>query len=203
MTGSRFDTARKWFPLGVLGIFTVSLVATRCGGPDSGATTSEPNPSVVTVTQSIVAGQDNRQDNDNPGSSGDGSTAPPAQNDPAATPGNAAGQSNATGPADDDIDTCTLADLPSQASVTVRLIRSGGPFPALSERSDGATFYNNERRLPIQPKRTYYREYTVLTPGENDRGERRIVTGGNPAANPPEWYYTGDHYESFCKLTNP
>lgn len=198
MTDSRFDKAQKWFPLAVLGLFSVSLVATRCGGPESGSTTSEPNPTVVTVTQSVVAGQNNGQDNANAGSPGDNSAALPAQNDQAA-PGNAAGQTNATGPAADEIDTCTLADLPSQAAVTVRLIRSGGPFPY--PRTDGTTFYNNERRLNVQEKRTYYREYTVPTPGENDRGERRIVTGGNPAASPPEWYYTGDHYESFCRLS--
>jgi guanyl-specific ribonuclease Sa len=45
------------------------------------------------------------------------------------------------------------------------------------------------------PKRQsgFYREYTVPTPGESDRGARRLVTGGGTA----ELYYTGDHYVSF------
>lgn len=82
------------------------------------------------------------------------------------------------------------ADLPSEAMVTLALIRDGGPFPY---RKDGTVFQNRERLLPLKP-RGYYREYTVPTPGARDRGARRIVTGGNP---PEVYYYTEDHYRSF------
>ena len=82
----------------------------------------------------------------------------------------------------------TLDELPPEALDTLDLIESDGPFPF--ER-DGITFQNRERLLP-QKSRGYYREYTVITPWENDRGARRIIAGANG-----ELYYTDDHYESF------
>jgi guanyl-specific ribonuclease Sa len=83
--------------------------------------------------------------------------------------------------------------LPAEAVDTLRLIERGGPYPYAR---DGTVFQNRERRLPDQP-RGYYREYTVPTPGENDRGARRIVTGGDP---PEVYYYTDDHYGSFREV---
>lgn len=83
--------------------------------------------------------------------------------------------------------------LPREALVTLDLIERGGPFPY---RKDGTVFQNRERMLPERP-RGYYREYTVPTPGENDRGARRIVTGGHP---PEVYYYTADHYRSFRRI---
>lgn len=83
--------------------------------------------------------------------------------------------------------------LPPQAADVLRRIAAGGPF---QHRQDGSVFQNRERRLPRQP-RGYYREYTVDTPGESDRGARRIVTGGDP---PSEYYYTDDHYRSFTRF---
>ncbi len=83
--------------------------------------------------------------------------------------------------------------LPPEAVETLRLIATDGPFPY---DRDGATFQNREGRLPERP-RGYYREYTVRTPGEGDRGARRIVTGGDP---PTDFYYTDDHYRSFRRL---
>lgn len=83
--------------------------------------------------------------------------------------------------------------LPTEAHDTLGLIARGGPYP---HRQDGNVFQNRERRLPSQP-RGYYREYTVRTPGERDRGARRIVTGGNP---PREYFYTADHYRSFRRF---
>ncbi|WP_226961539.1 MULTISPECIES: ribonuclease [Streptomyces] len=80
-------------------------------------------------------------------------------------------------------------DLPSQAHDTLDLIAQGGPFPY---PQDGGTFYNREGLLPSQPT-GYYHEYTVETPGSDDRGARRIVTGDSYQ----EDYYTADHYESF------
>ncbi|MDG4863683.1 ribonuclease domain-containing protein [Streptomyces sp. T-3] len=79
-------------------------------------------------------------------------------------------------------------ELPPEAREMLRLIDAGGPF---RYDKDGATFGNYERVLPRQ-KRGYYREYTVRTPRERDRGARRIVTGKGG-----EFYYTDDHYETF------
>ena len=83
--------------------------------------------------------------------------------------------------------------LPAEAVETLQLIERGGPFPY---DRDGITFQNRERRLPERP-RGFYREYTVPTPGERDRGARRIVTGGDP---PEVYYYTDDHYRSFRRV---
>jgi len=83
--------------------------------------------------------------------------------------------------------------LPPEAVNVLERIARGGPFPF---RKDGTAFQNRERRLPVRP-RSYYREYTVPTPGERTRGARRIVTGGNP---PEVYYYSPDHYRSFRKI---
>jgi ribonuclease T1 len=93
----------------------------------------------------------------------------------------------------------SLATLPREARTTLELIKRGGPYPY---RKDGTVFGNRERLLPIQP-RGYYTEYTVPTPGERDRGARRIVAGAGPGGNPAtsgEYYYTGDHYRSFKRI---
>lgn len=84
-----------------------------------------------------------------------------------------------------------ISELPAQARDTLALIRTGGPFPF---SRDGSTFFNREGLLPQAP-RTYYREYTVITPGARDRGARRIVAGGGG-----ELYYTQDHYRSFRRI---
>ncbi|WP_372351893.1 ribonuclease domain-containing protein [Streptomyces sp. KL116D] len=80
------------------------------------------------------------------------------------------------------------SELPAEARQTLALIDAGGPFPY---DKDGSVFGNFEGELPKE-KRGYYREYTVRTPGERDRGARRIVVGRGG-----ETYYTDDHYESF------
>lgn len=85
------------------------------------------------------------------------------------------------------------AFLPPEATGTLALIASGGPYP---HRQDGSVFQNRERRLPERP-RGHYHEYTVPTPGLGHRGPRRIVTGGNP---PSEYWYTDDHYRSFRRF---
>lgn len=78
--------------------------------------------------------------------------------------------------------------LPSEARHTIELIHRGGPFPY---SRDGVVFGNREGLLPREPS-GYYREYTVTTPGQPDRGARRIITGREGAM-----YYTDDHYASF------
>jgi ribonuclease T1 len=84
-----------------------------------------------------------------------------------------------------------VADLPKEAQQTLKLIDKGGPYPY---SRDGIVYSNFEK---ILPKETggYYHEYTVKTPGEKDRGARRIVTGKNS-----ERYYTDDHYQSFRRI---
>jgi len=95
--------------------------------------------------------------------------------------------------------TCPLATLPPEATDTVRVIRSDGPFPY--PRNDGVVFGNREGHLPDQIK-GYYHEYTVITPGARNRSTRRIITGGSPLTNPPQYFYTGDHYDSFCLIND-
>lgn len=80
------------------------------------------------------------------------------------------------------------SELPVEARETLALIATGGPFPY---SRDGATFGNFERIMPRKSS-GYYKEYTVRTPGESDRGARRIVAG-----QAGEKYYTPDHYNSF------
>jgi ribonuclease T1 len=82
-------------------------------------------------------------------------------------------------------------DLPDEARATLELIDAGGPYPY--ER-DGVVFENREELLPDHPE-GYYREYTVPTPGADDRGARRIVAGEGS-----EFYYTADHYRSFVVI---
>lgn len=82
-------------------------------------------------------------------------------------------------------------ELPPEARETLALIAIDGPFPY--ER-DGAVFQNREGLLPGE-ERGYYHEYTVETPGSDDRGARRIVAGAEG-----ERYYTDDHYTSFRRV---
>ena len=94
-----------------------------------------------------------------------------------------------------------LADLPKEARTTHALILKGGPYPY---PKDGVTFGNFENNLPRQ-KRGYYREFTVPTPGAKNRGARRIVCGADSRDwnknAPAACWYTGDHYQSFQKVT--
>lgn len=78
--------------------------------------------------------------------------------------------------------------LPQQARDVLALIDKGGPY---QYRQDGTVFGNFEKVLPKQ-KRGHYHEFTVRTPGERDRGARRIVTGEGG-----EFFYTDDHYKTF------
>lgn len=102
--------------------------------------------------------------------------------------------SSSSSPSSDSEDgppTAQLAELPPEAAQTLELIDAGGPFP---EDRDGVTFENREDLLPDQPM-GYYREYTVPTPGSQDRGARRIIAGEGD-----ELYWTADHYGSFSRI---
>jgi ribonuclease T1 len=84
-----------------------------------------------------------------------------------------------------------VAELPVEARETLQVIKGNGPFPF---PRDGGVFNNFELVLP-EHQRGYYHEYTVATPGANNRGVRRIVCGPLP-----ECYYTADHYQTFKRI---
>ena len=90
-----------------------------------------------------------------------------------------------------DLPPISIDQLPGEALDTLDLIGSGGPYPF--DRDD-LVFENREGLLPDQ-ELGHYREYTVITPGENDRGARRIVAGADG-----ELFYTADHYSSFSEV---
>lgn len=87
--------------------------------------------------------------------------------------------------------------LPAEAHEVIEDIEAGGPYEY--PRNDGVTFGNREGLLPAEDP-GYYREFTVETAGLDHRGARRIVTGGPDERDPEHWYYTDDHYESFCEF---
>ena len=91
------------------------------------------------------------------------------------------------------------SSVPREVTEAVMLVRANGPY--LRPRDDGGTFGNRERLLPAKPN-GYYREYTVKAPGQRFPGPRRLITGGQAklGAEPAVWFYTADHYESFCEL---
>jgi len=92
--------------------------------------------------------------------------------------------------------TVVFDELPVQGRKVVKLIYQGGPF---RYDKDGSVFGNREKLLPAS-NRSYYREYTVQTPGERSRGARRIVCGGFVPTMPDACYYTDDHYASFRRI---
>ncbi|MET4542310.1 ribonuclease T1 [Arthrobacter bambusae] len=114
---------------------------------------------------------------------GGGLTAPTTTPEPGSASSSAAAVANPS-----TLPTINASQLPKEARQTLALIAKGGPYP-YSE--DGVNFRNFEGLLP---KKTsgFYKEYTVRTPGEPDRGARRIVVGKDAAK-----YYTADHYNSF------
>lgn len=125
------------------------------------------------------------------------------------TDGAGSGESGRTGraPAErtvsnqDDIsaqsDTCPVDMLPAQADDVIDRILTNQDH--IYSAHDGKHFGNYEGRLPRE-RGNYYREYTVDTPGLNHRGERRIIVGGGTEDDPDVWYYTDDHYETFCVI---
>lgn len=106
--------------------------------------------------------------------------------------GTSSQSSGTTGPSG--LPTVPVEELPPEGRETLDLVDAGGPFPY---RQDGATFYNREGLLP-QQRRGYYREYTVETPGSDDRGARRVVVGEGG-----DRYWTEDHYRSFEEIDEP
>ncbi|QCW51194.1 hypothetical protein FE634_13695 [Nocardioides dongxiaopingii] len=150
------------------------MATSRSGGPARSSLLSLVVVLVVAVGIWAINGGD-------PGTPTGNSGATPIATDPAAP----------AAPARDD-GTVALADLPPEAAEVVGLIDAGGPYPY---DQDGGTFGNFEGLLPDR-ERGYYEEFTVPTPGEDDRGARRIVAGADG-----ELYWTADHYASFERIS--
>jgi ribonuclease T1 len=151
-----------------IGALLAALVAAALGWWLGTATAEESAPATTTVTVTV--------------------TAAPAETEPQPVPDEpaATGTDAASG-----LPWIAAFQLPPEGRETLELIEAGGPFPY--ER-DGTVFQNRESILPDE-SRGYYREYTVPTPGSDDRGARRIVAGSGG-----ELYYTDDHYESFGRI---
>lgn len=131
-----------------------------------------------------------------PGLPGDGATPVASISQPAGDDSQPAsgGSEKEQAPAPDrhsDLPVFAYQDLPPEAHDTISLIDQGGPFPF---SKDGSTFQNREGLLPDRPPQ-YYSEYTIITPGESDRGARRLVAGDSG-----DLYYTADHYASFHEV---
>ncbi|OFS40639.1 ribonuclease domain-containing protein [Corynebacterium sp. HMSC069E04] len=139
------------------------------------------------------------------GSSSDSADQKAAPSSAAAGASTAAGASSPAGgdegdvanQGESDLPTCAMDSLPQEAHQTAEDILAGGPYDYPD--NDNVRFGNYEGVLPQQAK-DYYREYTVETPGIGHRGAKRIVTGGDSETDPDVWYYTDDHYESFCSI---
>ena len=112
-----------------------------------------------------------------------------------ASGGSGSGKSGGSGSSG--LPSCPLNSLPPEADEVAHDILAGGPFDHPDE--DGSHFGNYQRILP-RKNSNFYREYTVETPGVGHRGARRIVVGGGSDTDPDVWYYTDDHYESFCEI---
>ncbi|MFJ4266305.1 ribonuclease domain-containing protein [Paenarthrobacter nicotinovorans] len=144
-------------------IAVVVLVVAMVGG--GALTAPSPAPSVQTTTPTLG----------------------PVPTSTAAVPGKTAAPSAVENPSG--LPSINASQLPKEARQTLALIAKGGPYPY---DRDGVNFGNFEGLLPKKPG-GFYKEYTVPTPGESDRGARRIIVGKDAAK-----YYTPDHYESFA-----
>lgn len=167
---ARPTTGRRRYQWGLVLLTAVLLVAWLLvdgGGPagPSGSTTSPSSPSSSSSTAVVGPGASETTED--------------------------TGEDGGTDP-ESGLPLVQVSDLPPEVAETIALIDAGGPFPEPDR--DGSTFENREDLLPEHPL-GYYKEYTVPTPGRDDRGARRIVAGEGG-----ELYYTGDHYRSFSRI---
>lgn len=140
------------------------------------------------VVLTVVMGAGPQTGSSLPGSSPDNGGSSAATEAPASNPVASTGAASEPAANPSDLPEVNASELPPEARQTLALIAKGGPYPY---SRDGVNFGNFERMLPRKSS-GYYREYTVRTPGESDRGARRIIVG-----MAGEKYYTADHYNSF------
>ena len=103
-----------------------------------------------------------------------------------------------------DLPTVSQSELPEEAITTAGLVLQARQLEAAGQDAsnlfpypqDGSVFQNREGLLPAEEP-GYYQEYTVPTPGSDDRGARRLVVGAEGGI-----YYTDDHYESFREVVS-
>ncbi|WP_018024508.1 ribonuclease domain-containing protein [Corynebacterium ulceribovis] len=126
------------------------------------------------------------------------SSASSATSSTARKPGPKPSTSPKVHPSNADDGVCPLVELPAEAEVKIEGILAGDP---MISPEDGKHFGNYEGLLPKE-KSSYYREYTVQKPGLNHRGPWRIVVGGGTKTDPDTWYFTFDHFETFCEITD-
>ena len=111
--------------------------------------------------------------------------------------GKSGGSGGAGGSGSSGLPSCPLNSLPTEADEVAHDILAGGPF---DHPDEGGSHFGNYQRILPRKNSNFYREYTVETPGVGHRGARRIVVGGGSDTDPDVWYYTDDHYESFCEI---
>lgn len=184
----------------ILGAFFVLFLTNRPGGPATSTATAPAAGS--SVTAAAASAEETVEPASTPADSAEQAApaeaaAPRGKKTPTAT-ATKKPRATATAPptravpqTSDGLPTITTDQLPPEALDTLALIASDGPFPF---SKDGTTFQNREQLLP-RKRGGYYREYTVITPGEGDRGARRIIAGAEG-----ELYYTEDHYASFSRI---
>ena len=170
---SRMSTKKKSVPAVILGV----LVAAVAGYFGVDAVTGDNGDTTASSTTTT--------------------TSPAASGSSATTTSSAAAAAAAAASSVGGEDDCAVDTLPEQADDVIDAILDGGPFD--NPDDDGKHFGNYEGVLPSENS-SYYREYTVETPGLSHRGARRIVVGGGSDTDPDVWYYTDDHYETFCYI---
>ena len=188
------NAARSWQRLAAVAAAAGILLLSVIGCAMTGSSQPAASANTTSAGAALPAGNNQMTTDDHQESSAVSSDqerrktptpAPRPRRTPAATPTRAGPQRI------DGLPVIYVDQLPREARTTLRLIEQGGPFPY---SKDGTVFQNREGILPSRP-RGYYHEYTVITPGENHRGARRIVTGERG-----ELYYTDDHYDSFSRI---
>ncbi len=84
------------------------------------------------------------------------------------------------------------ADRVKEINHTLDRIESGKP----KYKKDGTVFRNDGRGGTKKLPGGNYKEWTVDTPGQKERGKRRIAVDENTGAQ----YYTDDHYNSWIQI---
>ncbi len=168
----------------IIALLSIALLVSCLRSPSPKKPIGSSNPAVVTA-----------------GNSGNGSGYGSGSN-AGSNSGSSYGGSKSTRASSNDApigDTIAVSALPPEGQAVLKKIQNRESFPY---RQDGQVFSNREGVLPNQA-RGYYQEYTVPTPGADNRGARRIVSGQGStgdAATSGEYYYTQDHYRSFARI---